>query len=76
MEEVKFQYFKEFLLNLILFIAIKIDSTILSLICWIVRALVELSAPKAICGIQRWAKKIFHIKMNWINYAERLALGK
>uniref|UniRef100_A0A915ESJ8 Non-specific serine/threonine protein kinase n=1 Tax=Ditylenchus dipsaci TaxID=166011 RepID=A0A915ESJ8_9BILA len=57
---------------------LKLDSTSLSAICWVVRALVKLAAPQAIRGIQRWSEKVFSqsYSLEWIPGAELLAAGR
>lgn len=57
-------------------LALRIDGSTLTVICWMIRALVELNCPQAIRGVQTWIKKIFNQNFEWISAAELMTFGK
>ncbi|KAI1718635.1 phosphatidylinositol 3- and 4-kinase domain-containing protein [Ditylenchus destructor] len=54
----------------------KIDVSTTSCICWTIQALVELSAPQAIKGVQRWSEETFGQSFEWMSSAQKLAAGR
>lgn len=55
---------------------VKIDPATTLIVCWLIRAMVELSAAQEICGVYRWVKEVLNVEMTWIRYAARLAAGR
>lgn len=53
-----------------------LDGELLTVLCWAVRAFVELKDSQTINGLKAWFQKSFGIHLIWLDYAEMLADGK
>lgn len=65
-----------FVFLVINYLALRIDGSTLAIICWLIRAMVELKVPQAIRGVQTWIKKIFKQTFDWITGAEMMTNGQ